>query len=383
MINDQSFRALAERQSDICVSIYLPTYRSGRVNEDQLRMKNALKQARHALQDQYGMKEAEAESFLKRGRELYEDERFWSRQSDGLAVFIGPGFFQYESVPVDFEPIVQVGSSYYLRPLIPALSSNERFYLLALSQGAVKLYEAGRTYITPIEVGDLIPQNMQEALLLDDPQAQIQHHSGNGGSNQAIFHGHGKGHDDKNAELKDYFDQVDRGLREYFCDDDAPLLLAGVDYLIPIYRNANKYNYLLEDIHVSGNVEHDNPALLHEKAWAKVAPFFDQQRKRDLQLFEDNLAQNEASFSIHDVVPAAINGRVTALFVNKDQQVYGTYDESTNTISLNEDSRQEGEDLLNRAAVTTYLTGGRVYNLARTDLPRPTSDIAAIYRYNY
>lgn len=383
MINDQSFRALAERQEEPCVSIYIPTYRSGRVNEDQLRFKNALKQARHNLQEQYGMKEADAESFLKAARHLQEDERFWTKQSDGLAVFIGESFFQYESVPVDFEPIVQVGSSYYLRPLIPALSSDEKFYLLALSQGAVKLYEAGRSHITPIDISGLVPLNMQEALLLDDPQAQIQHHSGNGGSNQAIFHGHGKGQDDKNAEIKDYFDQVDRGLREFFCDDDTPLLLAGVDYLIPIYRDANKYNFLLEDTHVSGNVEHDKPGLLHEKAWTKVAPFFDQQRKRDLQLFEDNLAQNEASFSIHDVVPAAINGRVTALFVNKDSQVYGTYDESTNSINLNGDGQQAGEDLLNRAAVATYLTGGRVYNLPRTDLPRPTSDIAAIYRYNY
>lgn len=388
MITAQQFQELHEQQNDYAVSIFTPTYRDGHEEEDRIRFKNSLKEARNELVRLAGLSEGNAEAFLKQGYDLLENTSFWSEQSDGLAVYIGPDHFSYYTLPIDFDPYVHVGKRFYLHPVLPALNSEQqKFFLLTISQGKVRFFEATPYSITPIDISENVPANMADALMMDDPGKSLQHHSaGTAGKGNTIFHGHGHGEDDENAELKVYFDRVDKGISDLLCDDDAPLLLAGVDKLIPIYRDANSYNFIIENKHVSGNVDEDNPALLHEKAMEVMDDFFDQQRRKDLQLFEDNLGQGEGSFDVNDVIPAAINGRAEALFIAKGKRHYGSYDQSTNSIKLSGDEQSdslEQEELLERAAVATYLAGGRVYQMDATDMPRPTSAVAAIYRYNY
>lgn len=384
MFTPEDFKELANRREDICVSIYLPTARAGNPEEDRIRLKNNLQRAARRLEAIGQLSEREAEAFLRPASDLLNEEEFWAQQSDGLAVFIGPGFFRYENCPLDFNERVYVGHNYYLSPLIPLVSSNNRFYLLTLSQQSVRFFELDRYGITPIELKDQVPTNMKEALQLDDPEAQVQHHSGQGGNSRAIFHGHGMGKDDEKAYLKEYFDRVSDGIDDMLCDEEAPLLLAGVDYLIPIYREASGYKYIVEDKHIGGNVEEDDPALLHEKAWLRMADFFDQQRRRDKQLFESNLAEDEASFSLPNIVPAALNGRVEALFIARDADgVYGEYDESENKVTIAEEQTADNRDLIDWAATAAYFSGARVYRGERPELPRPTADLAAIYRYNY
>jgi hypothetical protein len=384
MITREDFEQLAQREEKICVSLYLPTSRAGDPEPHQLHFKNLLLSAQEKLQALGSLDEKEAKAFLQPAAELLDQEKFWGHLSDGLAVFVGPDFFRYEVCPVDFSEHIHVGHHYYLTPLIPLVSGDDRFYLLTLSQQSLRFFELDRYGITPIELNDDIPKNMEEALLLDTPDAQVQHHSGQGGNSPAVFHGQGQGKDSKKAYLKEYFDRVSAGIDDMLCDEDAPLLLAGVDHLIPIYRKASKYQHIVADKHVGGNVEQDDPALLHEKAWLRMADFFDQQRRRDKQLFESNLAADEASFSLTNIVPAALNGRVEALFVARDAEgIYGYYHPEKNKVEVVEDPTLETRDLVDWAATTAFLSGARVYHSSRTELPRPTADLAAIYRYNY
>lgn len=59
---------------------------------------------------------------------------------------------------------------------------------------------------------------------------------------------HGPEAEDTKDNLLRFFLLVDKSLqRELLDDENAPLVLVGVDYLLPIYQKANTYRYLLEN----------------------------------------------------------------------------------------------------------------------------------------
>jgi len=58
---------------------------------------------------------------------------------------------------------------------------------------------------------------------------------------------------------------VDGGLRTVVGGSPAPLILAAVDYLVPIYRAANTHPRLLAEW-ISGNPEAMTPEQLHGRA---------------------------------------------------------------------------------------------------------------------
>jgi release factor family 3 len=71
----------------------------------------------------------------------------------------------------------------------------------------------------------------------------------------------------------EYFRTLDAALHETLREERAPLVLAGVEYLWPLYRAANTYPHLTEG-GVAGNPHGLRPDELHEKAWKLVEPYF-------------------------------------------------------------------------------------------------------------
>lgn len=384
MITQQQFESLAQSTNAYSVSIYQPTYRVGNAQEDQIRYKNALSKAENKLQQRYGLSEQEATAFLSKAAALQEDLGFWQNQSDGLAVFVGPDRFEYYSCPVDFDPVVYVSPEYYLRPILPLLGETDRFHLLALSRGAVQLYTATRYSISEVDTKGLVPVNMEAALMLDEPSNDLSRAGGaegGRGSNSPVYFGRGGDPSIDNDDLKAYLDRVDSGIADYLCDDRAPLLLGGSEDLVPIYRQANQYAHLYEDRHVAGNLENDSPGMLHEKAWAVIGDHFDAQTKRDHELYGDNKAANEAGSRIEEVVPACVNGRVAALWTDRNEYVYGRYMLDTNGVDIMTDEDKNATELLNLAAVSAFQSGARFYNVPSEEMPDGSSGICAIFRY--
>ena len=384
MINRTQFDALAAASNDYSVSIYTPTYRVGNEEADQIRFKNALKKAVGKLEKRYGLSESDAKDFLKPAYALADDFGFWKEQSDGLAVFVGPNRFEHYECPIDFEPMVYVSEEFYLRPLIAIVGEQHRFHLLALSKGAVKLYTATEYSISEVDLKGLVPENMEAALMQDTADNHLSRAGGaegQRGSNSQVYFGRGGDPSNDVEDVKAYLDRVDAGISDYLCDDNAPLVLGGVEELIPIYREANTYAHLYTEDHAAGNLEETPIGMIHEKAWAAVAPHFDQQRERDRKLYGDNLAAGEAGNDLHQAVPGAINGRVAALWVDRKEYVYGRFDQETNDVEVLHDEDKNATELHNLAAVRAFQSGARVYNLDREDLPDDSSGINAIYRY--
>ena len=126
MFNIDNYNKLVESSSDSLplISIYIPTYRSGKSQEDNLRFKNAISDAaeqlmnKEILGDQV-MNKQDASKYLVQCYDLLDNENFWNELSDGLAVFVGPDIFEYYTVPIDFHPYVYVDSCFHLRHIIP------------------------------------------------------------------------------------------------------------------------------------------------------------------------------------------------------------------------------------------------------------------------
>lgn len=404
LLSRDELRNLAEHDGGPCVSIYMPTHRKGKesLREDPIRLKNQLAEVEEQLLTA-GLRQPDVKKLLQSAHNLLGERPFWEHQSDGLALFISPDLFVTYSLPLPFEELaITTDHHFHLKPLLPLFAGDGRFYLLALTQNSIRLLQGTRYSIDAVDVGDM-PQSLAEALADEDPEKQLQMHSsttpsvggtgstlpggastapGHGGKGgtlrQAMFHGHGDELQNKDVILR-YFRQIDTGVRELLKDEGTPLLLAGVDYLFPIYQEANKYPHLVEK-GVPGSPEELRAEELHEAAWALIEPYFRQEQQEAAATYHELLHNGRAANDIKTIIPAAYYGAVDALFVNLDHQQWGTFDPDSNTIQLHDEPNRESEDLIDTAAVHTFLNNGSVYALPAEEMP-DNAHMAATFRY--
>lgn len=379
MISNSKFKELLNIRAEKCVSIYIPTYRSGHNQEDNLRFKNALKKAKEQLEES-DYNENESLQFLSKGYELLDDKDFWLRLSDGLAVFISKNRFEYFTLPNDVNPYVEVNNEFYLRPLFPSLSGQQRFFLLALSQNEVRFFEGDKDSITPVMIEDLVPTNMKDALALDTSVTGLQSHSGNSGGGTPIFHGNNSEKDNKRQQLEQYFRLINDGLMKMLHDENAPMVLSGVDYLIPIFREVSNYKNIVGS-HISGNPEHDDPVLLHEKAWAIINHLNTDKLKLLKEEYLEKISKLQAKHELSGILRAVDAGQVATLFVHKDKKVWGKFDTDTRSMEVHPEKQKDSVDLLELLSKLTYQRGGEVFNVIEEEMPDPKFVANAILRY--
>ncbi|WP_026731103.1 baeRF7 domain-containing protein [Fischerella sp. PCC 9605] len=364
-----------------CVSIYMPTYKmSTETLQNPIRFKNLMRSAEEKLIEN-GLRGQDARDLLLPAQELDEYD-FWQHQSDGLAIFISKNLFSYYTVPLDFQELVVVTDRFHLKPLMSLLTGDGQFYILALSQNLVRLFQATRFSIREIELED-VPTSIAEALRYDDPEKSLQFHTrtpqGGSSDRAAIFHGHGAGNDDEKENILRYFRKVNDGLQELLKNPKSPLILAGVDYLLPIYKQANSYSNLIDE-GITGNPDQLKAEELQAQAWQIVQPYFEGAQDEAIAYYEANLGTGKTASGIQEVVPAAYYQRVESLFVAVGQQKWGMFNPDTNNVQVHSEQKAGDEDLMDFAALHTLLNGGTVYAVAPEKVPG-NAPIAAVLRY--
>jgi hypothetical protein len=382
----QEFKMVLKKQEDPCISIFLPTSRGGLESpQDQLRLRHQIRDTENRLLLD-NLRSTEVEKLLAPLNTLLEDGIFWLHSVDGLAIFRTLDMLKYYRLPYSFKEQVVVSDHFYLKPLLPLLASGGRFYLLTLSQNAVRLLEGTRFTIQELELPASVPVNLADALKYEEAENEVSLYSsssgalvGKGGHKAAIFYGQGVGHDDSKDHLLRYFQQIDRGLHELLKDERIPLVLAGVEYLFPIYEGANTYPYLLHQ-GVAGNPDKLGSRALHEAAWRVVKPYFEQIQGKAALEYKDKVGTARVSNDIREIIPAAYYGQVDSLFVAIDQELWGQFDPISNIMHVHKEARFRDDDLLDEAATQTILHGGSVYAVEHEKMP-DESIVAAIFRY--
>lgn len=376
--------SLMERRSDPCVSIYAPMVQAGlETQQNAIRFKNMIRQAGEALEAR-GFGSRQAEELLAPAAALIDDIDFWQHQSTGLAAFVAEGFFRYYRVPIEVRELAVVEDRFHLKPLLPLLSGDGRFYVLALSQKEVRLLEATRHSVREIDLGDL-PTSLNDALGYEVEETHLQFHTGTRTSTRTdpsrvpIYHGHGGGEDDAKEEIHKFFNLLDNGVSTLLEDRDAPLVLAGVDFLMPIYRQVTGHGFVV-DGGVAGNPAKLSAEELREKAWPLVEPSFTEAQETASAKFRDLLGTGQASQQLDDVVTAAFDGRVETLFVALGTRRWGTFDPATRKVELSDQNGPGTEDLVDYAALVTLAKGGQVFAVPPEKVPEGGA-LAAVYRY--
>jgi hypothetical protein len=381
-ITKKNIEQLYNIHSANCISIFIPTHRFG--NEvlqklDTKALKNELKNVKIKLQ-QNEVNANEIEVIVSPIQELIDNTGFWRKQSDGLAIFLAEGFFKTYTLPVNFKAYNYIANSFYLKPLMPMFVGDSSFYLLTLQLEDVKLYEMTKHSVTQIKINHLIPDRLEESVGYDFEEKGLQFRNQKEGYGTVTFHGHAESDYDRKNEIFKYFREINKGLMTILKDENSPMLISSQDYLFSIYKAINTYKPLLEN-HIPYDSLETDKRLLLEKAWETMGPIFDKERKEKIEHFKQYDGTNRTSSDIKEVLPAALQGKIDALFMRKDQDIFGIYDAVKHNVEIREDQESTHVSLLNMAAVKTFLQGGKVYLMEKDDMPNPFSKVNALYRF--
>jgi len=380
-------KGLAEQTQSPSISIFLPTHRAGEdTQQDPIRFKTLLREAELRLLDK-GMGPREVSALLQPARALLDEAYFWQHQREGLAVFMAPDDFHYYHLPFRVEELLVIARSYYATPVLPLFTNNGHYYILAISQNEVRLFEGTRYSVGQIDLPDGTPESLDEALKSDDPEKQLQFHSGTsqgtsrGGVRSSMFHGQGPGDEEQEDRIERYLNLVDAALKEIFREKQEPLILAGVDYLLPIYHKVSEYANIMKE-GITGSHEHLRPEELQEQAWPIVEPYFRQEMETVVEQYRQLAATDKATDSIEEIVTAAFYGRVDKLLLVVDTQVWGIFNPDTGNVVHYQEAQSKEDDLalLDFAAMQTLQKDGKVYALSQMEMPT-NSPIAAVLRY--
>lgn len=382
----EDFRTIAGYEAKISISIYLPVHRSGvAVNEmkDALALKNKLLQARKTLADK-GEDQAGIEALLKNGFDLIEQRDFWNEQDNGLALFFSGRFFKYVKMPFAPKEELFINSTFYVTPLLGMLKE-ERFYLLHLSRHDARFYRADAFGMKKMDVEGL-PDGMNDVIHYEEKSGkQLMRRSGAGTGRNAVqgasFHGHGAGVADDTEYVGEYLKEVDQTLwSQVLSTEKSPLVLAGVDYILAHYKQISRYKFIAEET-LTGNFERGDEHTLFDKAKEKLSRYFEEYTNKALKTYYDNSsAAGLSSTILDDVIPASFYGKVSDLFVLKDEHIWGSFDEMKNELIIHEQPANGDTCLINKAVVKTIQNGGEVHVLKKEKM-LPDAKIAAFMRY--
>ena len=377
---------LINKEEELCVSMYFPTFRMGAdIKQNPIRLKQRIREAEDKLFN-IGLDKSEVKHILTSASNLIDETVFWQNQTEGLAIFLTSENMNYYHLPFEVEEETIVSNKFYTKPLFPLFTGDGQYLILALSKNEMRLFKASRQMVKEIRMEEA-PRSIHDMQVDKDPRTNLTIKTANpkGGTNELVYNnvtqGQGNENDFERNELTRYFRAIDESLNKLYKGDEIPLILAGVEYLIPIYKEISNYPNIVDEF-IKGNPEILYGDDLQKMAWSIIEPKF----LKIQELAEDKYRQysgqknNLFSNSLKKILFQAYNGQVETLFIAKGVSRWGSFDPETNKIEFHEEQRTENEDLMERVATLTISRGGTVYILDEDKVPDGKS-IVAVLRY--
>jgi hypothetical protein len=364
-----------------CISLYQPTHRSfPERQQNPIRYRNLLRQMRASLAERYSAREVK--SVVDQFDELADDEGFWLRRTDGLAILACANRFEIFELPRAVRELVMVADSFHVKPLLRIVQSADRYHVLALNRKEVRLYEGNRDALDRVEL-EHVPATITAALgeELTEPYQGFHgvgpYHAARG--NAGIHHGRGQKKDDVDLDMERFFRAVDRGILEHYSRRTGlPLLLAGLPQNVAGFRAVTHNPHVLD---AAIEIDPDSLSLgeLRSHAWQEVEPAY---LKRLAELTDSYNLNRSRGLGAEDpaaIAEAALTGRVGTLLIDADRIVPGTID-ATGRIELRPMADPRADDVLDDLAETVVRMKGEAIVVPTRRMPSRTG-VAAIYRF--
>lgn len=350
-------KELSSTSADPCVSILMPTHRSGReVQQGPIRLKNLLKRAAEKLKA-----DGHDDGILSCVASKANESDFWQHQGDGLAIYVTSDECRMFRLNRSVEEAVFVGESFFVQPLIRESNAGGEYFVLSLSWDEASLFRGGGESLSLVETNAL-PAKFDDLVLPRDAEKSLQNTShrsvGNtAGTSTAMFHGQGEGEDKINADRDQYLSLVGGEVTGEIYNTGLPLVVVATSEVIGHFEATSK---LQVDAKVDGSPCEWSADELREHAANAIAPHLKPDHGKFAERFGTAMADSKASDDLDEVIQAAKNGKVDALMVCHQ----GEHCEQTN-----------------QAVVETLRGGGDVMQCRPEDMPGGDAVVAAIYRF--
>jgi release factor family 7 len=297
-------------------------------------------------------------------------------QGQGMAIFASERMTKIVVLRDTPKPFVELDRNFRLDPLHQALAGRDRFRLLELNLHSIRLWEGDSVSMGPVSL-DGIGTNIKDAVHFEDEDAQTRFRTNSGpmgqgstkGQGSAYYGAGGESQDRKNAFLN-FYRKVDHGLASKLAvERHLPLILAGVGYLMPIYREANSYPGL-SALQIPGAThEEGSKEELHRKASSLLREAWKREIARSLDFYRENRATTRTVSGYADAVRTAYYKRLTHLFIRKGDVRWGTFSAPDGETEVFEGYRPGSVDLVNLAVARALMDHGRVYAIEDEDMP--------------
>jgi len=252
--------------------------------------------------------------------------------------------------------IVDAGDRFHLRPLFAAMAREQSFHLLALSQGHVRLFSSTMFGAEEIELPGTVPRNLKEWLNTRQPDHVMDNRSTGGpstGSMKGVVFGTNTDREKHDEYVRHFFNEIDHAVHATLREGTAPLVLAGVEEELAIYRRVNSYPHLFEqEVHGSPDGLPLGDVLERARDLVNRAP------SEPLRKVLAELDRRPPLLDAQEILDRAREGRVGELLIREDVE----------------------DDRVDLAAMEVLRHGGRVFAVNSAEAPGNAA-VAASSRY--
>lgn len=295
---------------------------------------------------------------------LEQSRDLWATQARSIAVFVAPDFVRSFRLMNELPAHSAVGDRFDIGPLLRATTFGHSGYVLAVTEGDVRLLFLGP---------DASAEEIELTTLPDDVGENLETTVTSGRFDRV----RAQGALGPKVEQRSYASAVQDAVLEVIGDSGLPLVLCAARDLEPAYREVNTYAGLLE-AGIDANPSSLSVQQLESRARAVLEQHGDAELAAWRERFGTLRADGRASAQLSDIARAATSGLVDTLLFDLESTDEGTIDE-WGAISPADEPGPTTYGLLDELAVRVLRGGGTVKAVRRDDLP-DTSPAAATFR---
>lgn len=347
------------------VSVYLPTTPiSTQIEASRIDLRNAIDEALGQLREA-GFDKRDLAALEERLASVHDDED-WQFQANSLAVFATPERTLTFRLGNRVARTVEVSDRFHVKPLFRVMAFPQAALVLALAAGSVRLVEVE---------ADLPAETLRVEGMPRDAASMVRKSSiGDRAPARRI-----QGSEGQKVLLTQYARGVSRAIAPVVAAAGVPLILAATEPLASIFRSVDASEHLVAKT-IEGNPEVHTESTLAGMARTVLDAVYADELARLRSLFEARRATGRATADVATAARAATMGAVDTLFVDMDETLSGFVDEETGAVTLGATAAAHDYGVLDEVARRTFLNGGRVVAVRRTDIP-DNGQLAAILRW--
>jgi len=345
-----------------CISILMPTHRQHPENkQDPIRLKNLIKETEKRLSHE--LSKSGAGLLIDKLNKLTDTIDF-QYVLDGLALFVSKNHEYKFIFPFPVKERLLIDRTFATRDLVFAVNRSQPYYLLLLNDKMSRVFFGVRENIDEISSNGFPVYNKFVQMI---ENAELQH------TNDRL---------QENIEKdRNYLREVDRELRKINNEKEYPVIVAGVERTIAIFRDVTRYP---ENIaaSVKGNYDKLPVSELPDLVWPKAKEGFSRRQSEVLNKLGEAAGQKKTASGIDEVWKLAAEGRAAEIVVEINFHYPAKLDQTgMQLIPVDASDKIDiMDDAVDELIETVISKGGRVY-FVKNGMLEKYGRIAAILRY--